>query len=391
MSPVLNVAIVVGEESGDQLGFKLMQALRLATKSQISFRGVGGTRMADEGLASLFPLHDIAVMGFTAVVPRLPTLVRRVYATVDAIVRNPPDILVIIDSPDFTHAVAKRVRRKLPKLPIVDYVSPSVWAWRSGRARSMRTYVDHVLALLPFEPSVHERLSGPPCTYVGHPLIERLNVLTPDESDEAARSGATPTLLVMPGSRRAIAARMLPVFRDTVARLGGHVDVVMPTVPALADQFARETAAWPVPVRIVVGEAPKFQAFRRARAALVCSGTSSLELALAGVPMAVGYRLPPLESLFVFLVRVPSIVLPNLIVGENVVPEFLHGPCRPEVLAPAVNHLLGSTPARIRQVEAFRRLRQIMTLDNGETPSGRAARVILETFETKTGRSAPRR
>jgi lipid-A-disaccharide synthase len=389
MTAPLDVAIVVGEESGDQLGFKLIQALRAATGGQVTFRGVGGTRMAGEGMASLFPLHDIAVMGITAVLPRLPVLIRRVYQTVEALVRQPPDVLVIVDSPDFTHAVAKRVRRHLPRLPIIDYVSPSVWAWRPGRARSMTAYVDHVLALLPFEPDVHKRLGGPACSYVGHPLIERLDVLTPDPADQAARQQGEGTLLVLPGSRRSVASRMLPVFRDTLTLLGGRGEVVMPSVPALADMFVAETASWPVPVRVVVGETPKFEAFRRARAALVCSGTSSLELALAGVPMVVGYRVPPLESLFLSLVKVPSIVLPNLIVGKNVVPEFLHGPCRPEVLAPVVERILAETPERACQTAAFERLRQVMTL-KGETPSQRAARIVIETFETKTGRKAPR-
>ena len=168
----LRIWLVAGEESGDQLGAKLMGALRAALgPAPVTFEGVGGEAMAAQGLRTLFPLSDIAVMGIGAVVARLPSLVQRVYRTVDAIVQGGPDAVVIIDSPEFTHAVAKRVRRRLPALPIVNYVSPSVWAWRPGRARKMRAYVDHVLALKPFEPDAHRRLGGPPCTYVGHPLI----------------------------------------------------------------------------------------------------------------------------------------------------------------------------------------------------------------------------
>jgi lipid-A-disaccharide synthase len=381
----LKVAIVVGEESGDQLGFKLMQSLKSLAGSDTVFSGVGGRRMAEEGMQSLFPLHDIAVMGLTAVLGRLPTVVRRVYETVAAIVRDKPDVLVIIDSPDFTHAVAKRVRRKLPQLPIVDYVSPSVWAWRPGRARRMRAYADHVLALLPFEPAVHERLGGPACTYVGHPLIERLDTLTSDDGDLAQRSRSDGTLLVLPGSRRSVAERMLPVFRDTISRLPDQRDIVMPTVPALHDWLKGELSGWSRPVRLVLGDNDKFREFRRARAALVCSGTSSLELALAGVPMIVGYRVPPLESLFVPLVRVPSIVLPNLILGQNAIPEFLHGPCRADILAPALANILAETPARERQVRAFETLRELMATGS-EAPSTCAARVVLEVLQTKMGR-----
>ena len=152
---------MIGEHSGDQLGFKLIQSLR-RLEGAVRFRGVGGPAMAREGMASLFPLDDIAVMGFAAVIARFPTIYRRAWQVIDAIVDEPPDALVIIDSPDFTHAVAKRVRRRLPNLPIIDYVSPSVWAWRPGRAKRMRAYVDHVLALLPFEPEAHRRLGARP-------------------------------------------------------------------------------------------------------------------------------------------------------------------------------------------------------------------------------------
>lgn len=380
----LKIALVVGEESGDQLGYKLMQSLKAAVAQPILFVGVGGRRMAEEGLESLFPLHDIAVMGITAVLGRLPTLVRRVYQTVDLIIGERPDILVIIDSPDFTHAVAKRVRRRLPNLPIIDYVSPSVWAWRPGRAKKMRAYTDHVLALLPFEPDAHKRLGGPSCTYVGHPLVERLAELTPSAEEAAIRQGIDGPLLVLPGSRRSVVERMLPIFKETVARLEPR-EIVMPTVPALYDWLAAETATWPQPVRLVGGDREKYREFRCARAALVCSGTSSLELALAGVPMIVGYRVPPLESLFVSLVKVPSIVLPNLVLGENAIPEYLHEPCRPEVLAPALRQILAESDERHRQVAAFEIIRQKM--DTGEvSPSQRAARIMLDVLHKKTGR-----
>jgi lipid-A-disaccharide synthase len=159
-----DVFLVAGEKSGDELGYKLIRALREASGGHVRLRGVGGEAMEREGLVSLFPQSDIAVMGFLPVIARLPTLLRRIRETAEAVIANPPDVLVIIDSPDFTHRVAKRVRAHLPHLPIVEYVSPTIWAWRPGRARKMRGYVDHVLALLPFEPEVHARLGGPPTT-----------------------------------------------------------------------------------------------------------------------------------------------------------------------------------------------------------------------------------
>ena len=178
---LVTVWLVAGEESGDQLGGKLMSALKARLGAQgVRFGGIGGTAMQAEGLQSLFPLTDIAVMGIGAVLARLPALLRRVRRAADAIVAARPDALVIIDNPDFTHLVAKRVRRRAPEIPVVNYVSPSVWAWRPGRAKKMRAYVDHVLALKPFEPEAHLRLGGPACTYVGHPLVERLAEFRPD-------------------------------------------------------------------------------------------------------------------------------------------------------------------------------------------------------------------
>ncbi len=188
MSP-LRIALVAGEHSGDQLGCRLMRALSEARSERIAFSGVGGEAMAAEGLASLFPISDIAVMGVLPVLARLPKLIARIRQTAAAIVAARPDALVIIDSPDFTHRVARRVRAAIPDLPIVDYVSPSVWAWRPGRAKAMRAYVDCVLALLPFEPDAYVRLGGPRCVYVGHPLIERLKELRPSDGRSAATRG----------------------------------------------------------------------------------------------------------------------------------------------------------------------------------------------------------
>ena len=180
----LKIFVVAGEHSGDALGAKLIAALKAAHAGPIQFSGVGGEEMAHEGFVSLFPIEDVAVMGPMSILPRLPRIVRRVYQTVDAALAAAPDAVVIIDSPEFTHPIAKRIRKRAPHIPIIDYVSPSVWAWRPGRAKRMRRYIDHVLALLPFEPDAHARLGGPPCTYVGHPLIEKLDEI--QNADAAA-------------------------------------------------------------------------------------------------------------------------------------------------------------------------------------------------------------
>ena len=379
----MKVFLVAGEHSGDQLGFKLMRALRQQVSGDVTFAGVGGHVMQAEGLASLFPLEDIAVMGLVPVLKRLPSLLRRIRETAAAVVAVQPDVLVLIDSPDFTHRVARRVRKKLPGLPVVDYVSPSVWAWRPGRARKMRPIIDHVLALLPFEPAAHQRLNGPACTYVGHPLIERLGELR--GAVGAVPQAGPPLVLILPGSRRAEIQRLLPDFGAALALMikeFGPIDAVLPAVAHLEAEIRAITADWPVQPRIVLGEAEKFAAFRQARAALAASGTVTLELALAGVPMAVAYKVSPVEFALRFLVTAPSIVLPNLVLGANIIPEFIQHDCVPQKLAEAMLDLVKESAARQRQCAALVRLDGLMVLPEGETPSGRAARIVIETART---------
>ncbi len=376
----LRFFLVAGEHSGDQLGFKLMRALKATSPRPILFEGIGGERMEAEGLRSLFPLADIAVMGVLPVIKRLPTLMRRIRQAADAVVASDPDALIIIDSPDFTHRVARRARRVRPGLPVVNYVSPSVWAWRTGRARAMRTYVDHVLALLPFEPAAHQRLGGPPCTYVGHPLVERLDELRPSGAEAARRAEAPPLLLVLPGSRRSEIGRLMADFGETVGRVRaafGPLDVVLPAVGHLEEEIRRQAANWPVAPRIVVGESAKLAAFRQARVALAASGTVTLELALAAVPTVVAYKVTALEMRLRFLVKVPTIVLPNLVLGRNAVPEFLGDACTADALADALLPLLEDGPDRADQLAAMARLDGLMSIGHAELPSARAARVIL--------------
>ncbi|MBV8764243.1 MAG: lipid-A-disaccharide synthase [Hyphomicrobiales bacterium] len=380
-SRALVIAIVAGESSGDALGAPLMRALRVElSPRKVSFVGVGGSAMEGEGLRSLFPLSDIAVMGFSAVIARLPLILRRIRDTAALILATKPDALVIIDSPDFTHRVARRVRAKLPDLPVIDYVSPSVWAWRPGRARAMRTYVDHVLALLPFEPEAHRRLGGPRCTYVGHPLSQRLDDFEPSADEERARATSPPILLVLPGSRRMEITRLLPVFGETIARLNAlrPIRPVLPVVKGLEAQILAHTSRWMVTPEIVTGEAAKLSAFRRARAALAASGTVTLELALAGVPMVAAYKVGGLEFLILRnLVTAPFVLLPNLVLGEPAVPELIQHACTCEALTSALLALLDETVERRTQLAALARVRSRVRV-SGANPAEKAARVVID-------------
>lgn len=378
----LRVVLIAGEHSGDALGAKLLRAIKTATGGNVSFSGVGGELMAAEGFVSLYPLDDVAVMGPLAILRQLPVIVRRVHEAVDATVAANPDVLVIIDSPEFTHAIAKRVRKRAPQLPIINYVSPSVWAWRPWRARRMRPHVDHVMALLPFEPAAHERLGGPPCSYVGHPLIERLDeIRTADAAGLADRLGIAdkPAIVVLPGSRRSEVERLMQPFGEALARLQlrGHAfEVILPAVTSVRALVEEKARAWPLVPHLVSGEADKFAAFRLARAALAASGTVTLELGLAATPAVVAYRVDAVAARLRFLMQVPSVVLTNLVAGENVYPEYLQEDCTPEKLAAALAQLLEDTPQRQAQIAGLAKVPQRMAIP-GDSPSEAAARIVL--------------
>jgi lipid-A-disaccharide synthase len=384
----LSLYIVAAEESGDALGAALVRALQARYGGALTFNGVGGRAMAAAGIISPFAIDELSIMGIAAIPRRLPMIFRRISQTAAAVVAARPDALVIIDSPDFTHRVARRVRRLAPAIPILDYVSPSVWAWRPGRARAMRAYVDQVLAILPFEPAMYVKLGGPPCRYVGHPLIERIAELRPNAEEEERRRADPPIVLVLPGSRGSEIRHLLGTFGaaiEQVAARSGPLDLVLPTVPHLAAQVRAAVAGWTVAPRVVVDPAEKWAAFRRARAALAASGTVTLELALAGIPTVAAYRMSPVEAFIVvwllrLLVRLPSVILANLVLGENVIPELLQSACTPGRLAEALLPLLADTPQRQRQIEAFGRLDAIMAI-GGEAPSAKAAAIVLDVAQ----------
>jgi len=381
--PKRKIFLIATEESGDRLGSALMKVLRQRLGDGVEFAGVGGRTMAREGLESLFPIEQLSIVGFAAVVQQLPKILRLIRETADAVLEAAPDALVIIDSPDFTHRVARRVRAKNSAIPVVDYVSPQLWAWRPGRARTMLGYVDHVLGLLPFEPEEYRKLGGPPCSYVGHPLVEQLSSLRPNADEQARRDGEPPVLLVLPGSRRSEVRHHLDVFGATLGRLqadGLAFELILPTMPHLETTIREGIANWPVKPRIVTGENEKRAVFRIARAALAKSGTVTLELALSGIPMVTAYRVGAIEAFILRrAIRVSSVILANLVIGEDVIPEFLQEDCTPEKLAPALHDVLTESPLRRQQVEAFAQLDQIMSTGN-KSPSVLAADIVLATM-----------
>lgn len=395
----LRVFLVAGEPSGDLLGARLMQGLAEALGDRLRLSGVGGPAMVGEGLASLFPIADIAVMGIGPVLRRLPLILRRIRETADAAIAARPDVLVLIDSPDFCHRVAARVRKARPDQKIVLYVSPTVWAWRPGRARKIARFTTRLLALLPFEPAAHRVLGGPVAAYVGHPFVEKIAAVRPAGGRPLPTSGERPLrLVVLPGSRRSEVTRLMGVFGEVVGRLAarfGAIEVVIPAVDHVREEIETLAADWPVEPRLVAGEAEKFRAFREADAALAASGTVTLELALAGLPFVACYRLDAIGRLLKHVLDIPkpvrpivkvrSALLPNLVAGELVVPEFIDADCTPDRVAVALGDLLVEGEPRHRQIAGFAKVEAIMREGLAETPGATATRIVLDVL----GESGP--
>ncbi|PWE29198.1 lipid-A-disaccharide synthase [Pararhodobacter marinus] len=379
----MKIFVIAGEPSGDALGGALMAGLRTLAPD-IRFTGIGGTQMQAQGLSSLFPMDELSVMGLAEILPKYFHLKRRIRETAEAIAAEAPDAVITIDSPDFCLRVLALARTKAPRLKTIHYVAPSVWAWRPGRAAKMARHVDHVLALLPFEPP-YMRAAGMSCDFVGHPIAAE-PVASMDEARafRAAHGIAAeaPLLLMLPGSRKGEIERLGPVFADTLARLDvPGLRVVIPTVPARAGQVRALAQDWPgAPVILdAASTAPdiKRAAFRAADAALAASGTVSLELAAAATPMVIAYRMNALTSAIIArMLRIDTVTLVNLVSETRSVPEFLGPECRPDRIAPALQSLLADPAARAGQLEAMHLTMTRLGRD-GPPPGLRAAQSVL--------------
>jgi lipid-A-disaccharide synthase len=381
----ISLMLVCGEPSGDALGAQLMAGLKQLAGDRIRFTGVGGLAMAREGLDSLYSLDATSVMGLREVVPAIPKILRHVKQAVDFAIETRPDAVVVIDSPDFTHRVARGIKARDASLRTVDYVAPQVWASRAYRARAMAGYFDLVLALFPFEVDFFRKY-GLKAAFVGHPVIERRAKMV-GGADLRARLGIgpqTPLLALLPGSRTSEIRFILPTFKAAVARLAQQVPglvTVLPTVPHVAAKVRAACAGWPTPLHIVENEADKYAAFDTADVALAASGTVTAELALARTPMIVAYKVGGLTYfLSKYLMTVTHITLINIILGREAVPEYLQAAATPQALADAVAHLFGDAAARAAQVAAMEEFAHALGADD-EPPSLRAARVLLDFVE----------
>lgn len=373
----LRVFLIAGEASGDQLGAALMAGLSDLTAGEVSFDGVGGTKMAAQGLQSRFEMSELSVMGLAEVLPKYRQLKRRIAQTAQAVIDTQPDVLITIDSPDFCFRVVRLVKAAHPSQRAVHYVAPSVWAWRPGRAKKVAGLVDQLLAILPFEPPYFET-HGLRCDFVGHPVASAPVASHQDVVDFRKMHGIEgPVTLVLPGSRQGEVTRLAPVFGAAVGqmRVPGHL--VVPTVPHMRDQVTELVAQWSCPAT-VIGPDEKPAAFATADLALAASGTVSLELAANDVPMVIGYDLNWLSAAIMRrMAQIDTVTLVNLVSETRAVPEFLFERCKPDLLAKSLESVRAD-PAAQREVMA----QTMARLGRGQEPGGlRAARAVLDGLD----------
>ncbi|TAL30020.1 MAG: lipid-A-disaccharide synthase [Alphaproteobacteria bacterium] len=392
MAEKLHIFIIAGEASGDILGANLMRAIR-QTHPDVVFHGVGGRKMIVEGLDSLFPMQELSVMGVAEVLPRLLQILSRIRQTAHEIERVRPDAVITIDSPDFCFRVVKKLKSRVKYIPCIHYVAPSVWAWRPGRAEKIAKFLDHILTLLPFEPPYFTE-HGLPATFVGHPVVERLE--NRGEGDRFRKlhklKPDQPVLCMLPGSRMSELSRLLGKFSETadiVLRNRHNAVIVIPTLPHLKECIDKFFVGKGINPILVYDEEEKFDAFAASTIAIAASGTVSLELAMTDTPHIIAYKLSPISAwLAKHLIRTPYVNLINILLKRPVVPELLLDKCEPGPMSQELLRLMGNKEARAAQLMDFREALIKIGLGDPETPSQRAAKAVLSVIEQR-GKKAP--
>ena len=389
MNKPLRIFLIAGESSGDFLGAALMRALKVQ-HPDIEFTGVGGSRMIEAGLDSLFRMEDLSVMGFAEVLPKLFLILSRIKVTVSKILKTKPDAVITIDSPDFCFRVIKKVKAGGGKsIPCIHYVAPSVWAWRPGRAKKVAQFLDHILTLLPFEPPYFEK-HGLSATFIGHPIVERLS-----HRGDSARfrrkydiKDSQKILCVLPGSRMSELSRLLGKFSDAVdilLRSRPDILVVIPTLPHLKEYIHKFFVGKGINPLVIDQEEDKFDCFAASAAALAASGTVSLELALTDTPHIIAYRVSAFSAwLARRLIKTPYANLVNILLGRPLVPELLQEECQPVKMTQELCKLLDNKEVRAEQLRGFREALIRIGLGDPEKPSQKAAEAVLSVIK-KTG------
>ena len=385
MKQNLKIYLIAGEPSGDALGARLMRAMKSKTAGEVEFFGVGGESMEAEGLKSLFDISDLAVMGIAEVIPSIPKILHLMKQTVDDIVRIHPDVVVSIDSWSFGSRIQKALRKKKLGIPQVHYVAPQVWAWKKKRARTMNKYVDRLLTLLPQEPQYFTPY-GLDTVFVGHPVIE--SPVAIGDGSNFRHKYTIPEdkriVCILPGSRHNEVSRLLPVFIQAAEKLQQqHNDLffVIPTVKTVEKRVRKMTKNCGLSLLIVEGSEDRHNAMCAASAAIAASGTVALELAIAGVPHIIGYKLSALSTLVArALLHIRFVNLSNLLLNEEIVPELLLENCTADNIVKYLNHYLAQDEVWQKQIDDFGRVRKALGFGE-QTPSENACDAILSMIK----------
>lgn len=378
----LRLMLVAGEPSGDALGAGLIDALKTVSTRPLEILGVGGPQMEAQGLTSLCPMSDLAVMGLAQVAPAIPKVLGHIKHTVHEAMAADLDAIILIDSSGFTDRIASRLKKRGFSAPIIKYVAPQVWASRPWRVHLLKNYYDHILTLYPFEPPYFQEV-GLPATFVGHPLTNK-DVSHLDPSLFCERHGIMDRrklICLLPGSRTSEVKSLLPLFRETIelAQLSvDHLQVVVPTTPNVHPIVEQEVKTWPIRSIITTGDTEKYLAFKTARAALAASGTVSLELAMCGTPSLIAYKVGWVTAtIFRPLIKTKYLSLINIVADEEIIPEFVQETCHPQLMARNLTRLLNDDTAHLEQrrkmLSSFATLRS-----DGQPPSIRAAQTVLD-------------
>ena len=379
------IYVIAGEVSGDIIGARLIREIKRLQKDKFSFTGVGGDQMASEGVQSLFPISEMAVMGIFELVPHVPNLMRRIHETVQDIIAKKPVAVISIDSKAFTMRVAKLIQKKQKvsnkKIKLIHMVAPTVWAWRPGRAKHISKFLDHLLTLFPFEPPFF-RQHGLPTTFIGHPLAEQPLGCGSIYRDTHHVDQVTKIISLLPGSRPGEIRRLLPTFKKTLELLlkkYPKIHLVIPTVVSVEGLLRKETLGWETPVSIITDPEMKLNALAASSVALAASGTVTLELALAKVPSVIAYKVNPLSAIIgYFLVNQDAVVLPNKLMGKEIFPLYLQWKCTPNNLYKAATQKIEYPTDQLIEVsDAIRS----MLRANGQSSQSLAAQTIISLVE----------
>jgi len=381
------IYLIAGEPSGDNLGARLMAAIKKQTAGNVDFIGIGGPRMKEQGLESLFPMEELSIMGFSEILPHIPKLLGRISKTVEHILAERPAAVLTIDTPAFSFRVAKRLKGK--GIPLVHFVAPSVWAWKPWRAKKVSGFLDHLLTLLPFEPPYFEK-EGLSASFVGHPVLESgaNKGKGGPFRDKYGISTDQKVLCMLPGSRKSETDRLLPIFKETCQHLSQKINdlvVVIPAVQSLSRQIDKEMANSTFRAIVLTDSDEKFDSFAAADAALAASGTVSLELAMAKTPAVIAYKVSPISAWIAKkLVRLKYVSLVNILTDREVVPEFLLENCRTHLIAPKLLGLLTDETERTDQLFGYKEALEKLQPQNGVLPSEAAANALLKVIERET-------